>query len=203
MATAVPTEIEPHASCLFVALEIYPQMAMIMINNFPSNIVLRMIENDPKNKFMKSLNNSEKMLIPTLNTNGYNMLDIPLLYKLMRRFNVIPAPSENWGKRPSLDKYFNQGDDMERMRINHNDLVHRPQASLSNKEVDTFFKESIEIACSVDQMIGESTNRFVGQIEIVKKYPITEEQSKQALKKCPVHRGKFNIPQITEIMLTL
>jgi hypothetical protein len=202
MATEESTNVERHASSLFVALEIYPQMAMIMVNNFPSNIVLRMIENDPNNKFMKSLNNSEKKLIPTLNNYGYNMMGIPLLYKLMRRFNVITAPSENWGKRPSLDT-FNQGDDMERMRINHNDLVRRPKDSLSEEEREKFFKESIEIASSVDQMFGGSTSRFVGQIENVKKYPITEEQSDQALKKCPVHHGKFNISQITGIMLTL
>jgi hypothetical protein len=109
------------------------------------------------------------------------MMGIPLLYKLMRRFNVIPAPSENWGKRPSLDT-FNQGDDMERMRINHNDLVRRPKGGLSEEEREKFFKESIEIASSVDQMFGGSTSRFVGQIENVKKYPITEEQSDQALK---------------------
>jgi hypothetical protein len=92
---------------------------------------------------------------------------------------------------------------MERMRINRNDLVHRPKGGLSEKERDTFFKDSIEIACRVDKFIGESTSNFGTGIRNAKIHGITQEQYRQALEKCVELQRKFNIPQITEIMLTL
>jgi hypothetical protein len=92
---------------------------------------------------------------------------------------------------------------MERMRNNRNAVINRPQVSLSEEEGNTFFKESIEIACRVDQFIGESTSSFETQILNARRYNITPEQSRQALGKCPTRRGNFNIAQITEIMLTL
>jgi hypothetical protein len=92
---------------------------------------------------------------------------------------------------------------MERMRNNRNDLVHRPKGGLSEEERDTFFKESIEIACRVDNFIGESTSSFETGIGNAKIYRITQEQYRQTLEKCAELQRKFNIPQITEIMLTL
>jgi hypothetical protein len=92
---------------------------------------------------------------------------------------------------------------MERMRINRNAIVHRPKDGLSEEERDTFFKESIEIACRVDKFIGESTSSFETQIRNAKIYSITQEKYRQALEKCVELQRKFNIPQITEIMLTL
>ena len=202
MATAVSADIERHVSSLIVVLEFYPQMAIQMIHKWPPNIVLMMIQNDPNNKFMKSLNKAEKILIQTLDTDGYKKLDMSLLYKMIRRFNLVAEPSKKWGNRP-LATNINQGDDMERMRNNRNDLVHRPKGGLSEEEREKFFQESIEIACRVDQFIGESTSSFETQILNARRYNITPEQSRQALGKCPTRRGNFNIAQITEIMLTL
>ena len=202
MATAVSADIERHVSSLIVVLEFYPQMAIQMIHKCSPKMVFMMVQNDPNNKFMISLNDSEKNLIPTLNTDGFNKLDMSLLYKLIRRFNLVPEPSEKWGNRPSA-KNINQGDDIERMRNNRNDLVHRPTGGLSEEERDTFFDESIQIACRVDKFIGESTSSFGTGIRNAQIYRITQEQHIQALEKCAELQGKFNIPQITEIMLTL
>jgi hypothetical protein len=44
------------------------------------------------------------------------------------------------------------------MKNNRNDLVHRPKGGLSEEERETFFQESFEIACRVDNFIGESTS---------------------------------------------
>jgi hypothetical protein len=71
------------------------------------------------------------------------------------------------------------------MRNNRNAVINRPQVSLSEEEGNTFFKESIEIACRVDQFIGESTSSFETQILNARRYNITPEQSRQALGKCP------------------
>jgi hypothetical protein len=202
MATAVSENVERHASALMVALEFYPQMTIQMIHKWPPNIVLMMIQNDPNNKFMKSLNKAEQKLIPTLNTDGFNKLDTSFLYKLIRHFNLVPEPSEKWGKRPSATN-INQGDDIERMRNNRNDLVHRPKGGLSEEERDTFFKESIEIACRVGNFIGQSTSSFETGIRNALIYHTTKSQHRQALENYAELQGKFNIPQITEIMLTL
>ena len=183
MTTAVSADFERHVSCLVVAIEFYPQMAIKMIQDSPDT-VLKMIEKDPNNKFMNSLNKLEKDLIPTLSTGGFNELDMPLLYKLIRHFNLVLKPSKKWGKKP-LATNVNDGDDMERMRNNLNHVVHRPKVSLSENERDTFFKESIEIACRMDQRNGDSTSRFETKIRNAKMYSITQDQSRQALEKCP------------------
>ena len=202
MTTAVSADYERHSSAMFVAMEIYPQMAIKMINDFQPNMVLRTIENDANDKFKKSLNKSQKKLLSTLRTDGFNKLDISLLCNLIRHFNLVAAPSENWGKIP-LATNINQGDDIERMRNNRNFVFHRPKVSLSEEEGDTFFEESIEIAHRVDNFNGQSTISFATQIQNAKYNPHIPEQSRQILEICPVLQGKFNIPQITEIMLTL
>lgn len=200
MATAVSADIERHVSSLIVVLEFYPQMAIQMIHKWPPNIVLMMIQNDPNDKFMKSLNNAEKIIIQTLHTDDYNKLDMSLLYKLIRHFNLVAEPSNKWGNKP-LATDINQGDDMERMRNNRNDLVHRPKGGLSEEEREKFFKESIEFACRVDDLI-KSTSSFESRIRSVKIYRNTQEQYRQALEKCVELQRKFNIPQITEIMFS-
>ena len=202
MATAVSANVERHASALSVTLEFYPQMAIQIIHKCSPNMVFTMVQNDPNNKFMKSLNKAEKNVIPTLNTDGFNKLDISLLYKLIRRFNLVSEPSKKWGNKPSATD-INQGDDIERMKNNRNDLVHQPKGGLSEEERDTFFKESIEIACRVDNFIGESTSSFETGIRNAKIHRITQEQYRQTQEKCAELQRKFNIPQITEIMLTL
>jgi hypothetical protein len=88
------------------------------------------------------------------------------------------------------------------MRINRNSVIHRPKVNLPRKERDEFFRESIEIACRLDKVIGDSSGSFETKIRNAKIYSITQDQSRQALEKCPELQGKFNIPQITEIMLT-
>jgi hypothetical protein len=82
MATAISAV--RHAAALSVALQFYPQMAIQMIHKCSPDMVFRMIQNDSNNKFMKSLNGSDQKLIPTLNTDGFNKLDISLLYRLIR-----------------------------------------------------------------------------------------------------------------------
>jgi hypothetical protein len=56
---------------------------------------------------------------------------------MIRRFNLVAEPSKKWGNRP-LATDINQGDDMERMRNNRNDLVHRPKGGLSEEEREKF-----------------------------------------------------------------
>jgi hypothetical protein len=147
---------------------------------------------------MNSLDYPDKVSIETLSTEGFNKLDITLLFKLIQHFNLVHAPTGKWGRRPSLATHTKEGDDMERMRINRNYIIHRPRLSVSKKKRDKFFKESIEIARRFD----DSNGSFETKIRNTKMYSITLDQSNQALEKCPTSQGKFNIPQITEIMLT-
>jgi hypothetical protein len=43
MATEVSADFKRHVSCLIVALQFYPQMAIKMIHDFPPNMVLFLI----------------------------------------------------------------------------------------------------------------------------------------------------------------
>ena len=181
MTTAVPADLERHVACLIVAIEYYPQIAIKMIKATVDK-VLEKLKNNPNNEFMNSLDNPEKVAIKTLSTDGFNKMDIALLYKLIRYFNLVPAPTRGkWGRRPSAATHTQKGDDLERMRNNRNDIFHRPKGGVSQEERDTFFKESIEIACRIE----DSTSSFETKIRNTKMYSIIEDQSKQALGKCP------------------
>ena len=201
MTTAVSADLERHVSCLIVAIEFYPQMAIKMIKA-EVNRVLKRIENKSSNYCEKYLKSSKEDLISKLSTSGFNELDITLLYRLMRQLRLVSIPTQKWGNQP-LARNMKQGDDLERMRINRNHIIHRRTVTVSEEKRNTFFKESIEIACRIDKFMRDSTGSLEAKIRNAKMYSVTQEQSRQALEKCPNLQGKFNIPQITEIMLTL
>lgn len=180
-----------HSTALMVVLDIFPQIMRDMVcNNFPPNTVLSLIQTHPI--FLQSLNSMEKKMISDMGHNGYNSLDISVFYKIIRFFGLLSTPNQRWGNRPALGD-ISKGDDVERMRLLRNDVIHRPAGGLSEAEKNIFFQQSIEIARRMDNSIGCPPIGYESKVEEMRSFSITREKYTQLLEKCVEYQGKLSI----------
>lgn len=93
---------------------------------------------DEQNK-LKSMNSS----------NTYDLLDIPLVYRLLRQFSLIPEPANTWGQQPSSN-HTSTGDDIERIRFLRNDFAHRSNINTTQSEFDDTFSKFKDICRRMD-----------------------------------------------------
>lgn len=107
-------------------------------------------------KFQKCLTPQEKIVCDTIRT-GYSELDIGLVYKLIRYFKFIQAPSRGWGYLPQAndDKI---GDDVERVRISRNVLAHSPNPTLTEHEMESMFVDFKCISSRFDAHLSLDSN---------------------------------------------
>lgn len=89
-------------------------------------------------------------------SNTYDSLDISLIYKLLRQFSSIPAPTKGWGTNP--DKADIQlGDDVERIRHYRNELTHRVNTNIDKSVFDNYFDNFRDIAKRMDFYFNQQT----------------------------------------------
>ncbi|XP_071122060.1 uncharacterized protein [Mytilus edulis] len=93
---------------------------------------------DEQNK-LKSMNSS----------NTYDLLDIPLVYRLLRQFSLIQEPANAWGQQPS-SSHISTGDDIERIRFLRNDFAHRSNINTTQSEFDDTFSTFKDICRRMD-----------------------------------------------------
>lgn len=185
MASAVSNDdLKGQVSASIVVLDIYPQIMREMIHNiFPPKGVSRQIKNEVNQTFMNQLTPEERRMISKLDSDGYNDLDLPCLYKVIRYFNMLPPPTKGWGQRPQPEDQ-SEGDDIERMKRHHSDIMHRPRARLTESERKLFFKESIELAKRMDERIGSPPkNGFESRIQNVQSNRLSQETYVEAIEK--------------------
>lgn len=183
-------DIKGHASAVMVVLDIYPQiMREMIVNIFPPIVVLRLIQNEPNQTFLNQLKTTEKKMISKLDITGYNELDTSCLYKVIRYFNLLPPPKAGWGQKPRPEDKC-EGDDVERMKKNRNDILHRPRGSLSESDKHIFFQQSSEIAKRIDIRNNSLQNSFESKIKIIQSSVGSMEKYISLLEKCAEYRGK-------------
>lgn len=189
-----------HASAIHVALFIFPKIMREMINNkWTPKDVLKRIEADKGQLFMNKLTQEAKSMISNMKRNGYLALDVCCLYHVIRYFNLLSSPKQGWGVNPkSEDK--RKADDVERMKILRNNIIHCPQGGLSESERKKFFEQSIEIAERMDKRNRSPMNGFKSEIE---KVQIDSDSiaSQEFFEKCPVYQGRVHT--ITDNLLKL
>ncbi|XP_052064162.1 uncharacterized protein LOC127704251 isoform X2 [Mytilus californianus] len=192
-------EQERHASALMIAIDIYPKMMKEMLYNkykSPSSVIVvyQLIQNvidDENDPLVKQLTALEKSIVKSINMDGFAKCDISLLYRLIRYFKLLPAPSRGWGAKPSI-KEIREGDDVERMKRYRNDLVHRPKGGLSESEKTDIFTESINIAKRLDSR--SPTHDFESKVRATKY--VTQEKYVTALEQCAENRGLLKQAQV-------
>ncbi|VDI62348.1 Hypothetical predicted protein [Mytilus galloprovincialis] len=185
-------EFKGHVSASIVVLDIYPEIMREMIHNeFPPKSVLRLIQNHEVNQtFVKQFTPKERRMISKLDSDGYNDLDLPCLYKVIRYFHLIPTPRKGWGQRPQPEDQ-SEGDDIERMKRHCSDIIHRTRARLTESEKHFFFRESIEIAKRMDNRIGSPRNGFESRIQNVQSNLLIQEKYVEALEKNAEYQGSL------------
>ncbi|CAC5385050.1 unnamed protein product [Mytilus coruscus] len=166
--------------------ERYCRLAMAVIDTFPnilrdvirsnisaSDLYLRCI------RLINTLNPEQQANLRQLHySNTYSSLDITLIYKLLRQFNLIPPPTQGWGAIP--DKADSKlADDIERIRFYRNQIAHRCDTNIDTNVFDDYFDKFQDIARRMDliffqktnyerQIIGHRTRRI--DTELQKKY---------------------------------
>jgi hypothetical protein len=126
------------------------------------------IENDCSNNSYLSdkLNATERDTICKANTDGYVNFDVPLIYKLLRNLNLIPPPTRGWGPQggPKLTE-TTIGDDLERFRTSRNEILHRRNTNVSDRELTEYFTQFKGIAQRLELVLNKKKNELVSEFQ--------------------------------------
>ena len=129
--------------------------------------------------FQKLLQKHEKALIGTLKRSYLNELDIGLIYKIIRHFTFIQAPSRGWGYAPTAGD-ITIADDIERIRIVRNSLMHRPNPVLTEPQLDSMFADFKDVSHRFDAYLDRDvTNGYQTAVDEYRTGPIDPESEKK------------------------
>ena len=112
------------------------------------------------------LNANEWINIRKANTDGYVDFDIPLIYKLLRNLRRIPPPTRGW--EPWGGPVFTEttiGDDMERFRTSRNEISHRGNTNVSDRELTEYFTQFKDIAQRLELVLNKEKNELVSEFQ--------------------------------------
>ena len=141
--------------CTMVVFDVFSQIMqdLMKYSNVPPSAVYDKIM---KTKgFRAKLNSNEMHSIQSLTTDGYAKLDVSLIYKIVKYFKIyIPQPSRKWGSNPQQNE-IEIGDDVERIRMARNVLVHKIKAEISEEDMEDFFTKFLDVAKRVDQYLDK------------------------------------------------
>ena len=112
------------------------------------------------------LNANEWINIRKANTDGYADFDIPLIYKLLRNLKLIPPPTRGW-EPPGGPKLTETtiGDDLERFRKLRNEISHRGNTNVSDRELTEFFTQFKGIAQRLELTLNKKKNELVFEFQ--------------------------------------
>ena len=181
--------------CIMVVFDVFSQIMqdLMKYSNVPPSAVYDKIM---KTKgFRAKLNCNEMHSIQSLTTDGYAKLDVSLIYKIVKYFKIyIPEPSRKWGSNPQQNE-IEIGDDVERIRIARNVLVHKIKAEISEEDMEDFFTKFLDVAKRVDQYLDKPPAS--GYEQTIKNYrtiTLDEEMAEryiQALQKIESLKGNL------------
>ncbi|VDI64987.1 Hypothetical predicted protein [Mytilus galloprovincialis] len=139
------------------------RLAMAVIDTFP-NVLRDIIRSNISasdlylccTRFIYTLNPEQQANLRQLQySNTYSSLDVTLIYKLLRQFNLIST--QGWGAVP--DKANTKlADDIERIRFHRNQIAHRCDTNIDTNLFDDYFDKFQEIARRMDLIFFQKTN---------------------------------------------
>lgn len=92
-------------------------------------------------------------------TNTYDSVDIPLGWKLFKKFPLIAPPTKGWGK-PPMSNHVKISDDIERIHQLRNELAHMTDTRMNQSTFMKYFKQFGEIGNRVDQYLRSTSYRL-------------------------------------------
>lgn len=178
----------------------FPEMMQELLLHHISPIALyTMIGQDdklnPKGQNNGSLNFEERKMFQSMYHNGYADVDVTFAYKLLKYFDIIPTPTQTWGRPPgSYDILIS--DDVERIRLYRNSLCHRASKEISETEFQEWFTDFIDIGSRFDTFLKKNPkNGFLAKILSLKSDSIdvkNEEKYVNALEEICELKRKLN-----------
>ncbi|VDI56719.1 Hypothetical predicted protein [Mytilus galloprovincialis] len=185
----------------------YSRLGLVIVNAFPNmyreivssnisaNMLYRQIKKNLKqnpHKFDK-LTHDERTGLNLLKNGSYGEIDFTTIYKLIRAFDVVDVPNQGWAKTPTASD-TEIADDIERMRIIRNKIVHKIKAEVSKVEMNDLFTEITSIASRVDRYLGKQLGAgFETEISKYRTCPLDhdlEQKYTQALQEIENMKGK-------------
>lgn len=123
------------------------------------------------NKILKTLLNHDEILqVINATTHGYAKVffDVTLIYKLVRNLGLVQVPTKgSWGGEYPDDKHTTVGDDLERIRINRNTIIHkvlRRDSYVTDTELGLYFKIFKAMASRLEIYLGVNPGDFVQKL---------------------------------------
>ena len=128
----------------------------IMRSNIAPEILSMHIERQRKNNpsVFNRMTHQESVSLNTLTNKTYDDIDFTTLYKLMRSFLLLAEPTQGWGKQPT-NADVTISDDVERLRIMRNKIVHRIKADIDLIEMSDYFSNIVNITQRIDTNLGK------------------------------------------------
>jgi hypothetical protein len=125
--------------------------------------------------FLKLLQKHEQSMIGTLRGSYVKEFDIGLIYKIIRHFTFIQAPSRGWGYTPTTGD-ITVSDDIERIRIVRNSLMHRPNPVLTEPQLDSMFADFKDVSHRFDAYLNkDGTKGYQRAVDEYRTGPIDPE----------------------------
>ena len=179
----------------------YARLGLVVVDIFQnilreimrSNIAPEVLSMQIKKQLKKNSSVFENMkyeeyenLYTCIQTNRtYDEIGLTFLYKLMRSIPILYNPTQGWGKRPTnVDVTIS--DDVERLRILRNKMVHRIKADIDLIEMNDYFSSIINITRRIDTYLGKQSDQgFASEVLIFQTHCMDSEMEQkyyQALK---------------------
>lgn len=136
--------------------ERYSRISQVVTDTFP-NILRNILRSSiPANalyqiiiKHLSSFTTEQQNNLQDLKLNSYDSLDVPLIYRLLRLFQLIPSPTKGWGIIPDQGDTA-LGDDIERMRHYRNKMAHKTNINITKNEFEVYFEDFCYIGHRMD-----------------------------------------------------
>jgi hypothetical protein len=132
----------------------------IMRSNIAPEVLSIHIKKQHKNNpsVFNKMTHEERVSLKTLTNRTYDKIDFSLLYKLVRSFSILVDPTQGWGKQPK-NADVTISDDVERLRIVRNKIVHRIKADINLIEMNENFSNIVNITQRIDTYLRKQSNQ--------------------------------------------
>jgi hypothetical protein len=131
-----------------------------MYRNIAPGVLSIQIKKQQQNNLLvfNRMTHKERVSLKTLTNGTYDCIDFTLLYKLMRSFPLLVDPTQGWGKQPTIED-VTISDDVERIRIVRNKLVHRIKADIDLIEMNHYFSNILKITQRIDTYLSKQQDQ--------------------------------------------
>jgi hypothetical protein len=146
-----------------VVVDIFPNILReIMRSNIAPEVLYRHIRKQHKNNpsVFDKMTHEERISLNTLTNRTYDNIDFITMYKLLRSFSLLDDPTQGWGKQPT-NADVTISDDVERLRIARNKIVHRIKADINSIEMSDYFSTIVHITQRIYTYLGKGFAREV------------------------------------------